>query len=70
MNSIFARFGLGRASHVVPMEEAGIVLTGAKYANGGEARAQLRIGASGAEDGQRIVLRANGEGEATEAPAQ
>jgi hypothetical protein len=52
------------------MEEAGIVLTGAKYANGGEARAQLRIGASGAEDGQRIVLRANGEGEATEAPAQ
>jgi hypothetical protein len=47
-----------------------MVLTGAEHANGGDARTQLRVGALGAEDGQGIVLRANGEGEAAEAPAR
>jgi hypothetical protein len=45
-----------------------MLLAGAEYANGGDARTQLRIGAPGTEDGQSIVLWANGEGEAAEAP--
>jgi hypothetical protein len=47
-----------------------MVLTGAKYANGGDAKVPPRIGATGAEDRQSIKSRANCEGEAAEAPAR
>jgi hypothetical protein len=47
IKSIFGRFGLGRDSHMVLMGILGILLTGAEYANGGDASTQLRIGALG-----------------------